>query len=92
MRIDSAINLDDFRRAARRKLPRIAFDFIEGGVDDEIGLQRNRAAFNRFTLVPRYLVDVSKVDQSVTLFGQTYSSPIGISPTGMAGCFARMRT
>ncbi len=87
MRIDSAINLDDFRRAARRKLPRIAFDFIEGGVDDEIGLQRNRAAFNRFTLVPRYLVDVSKVDQSVTLFGQTYSSPIGISPTGMGGLF-----
>ena len=41
---EALVNLDDLRRLARRKLPRIAFDFIEGGVDDEIGLERNRAA------------------------------------------------
>ncbi|SDV47233.1 alpha-hydroxy acid oxidase [Chitinasiproducens palmae] len=79
------INLDDLRRLAKRKLPRIAFDFIDGGVDDEVCLQTNRAAFLRYKLMPRYLRDVSKRDQSVTLFGRTYSSPVGISPTGLAG-------
>lgn len=85
--IQSAINLEDLRQQARRKLPRIAFDFIDGGADDEACLQRNRAAFQRYTLVPRYLRDVSRRDQSVELFGHRYASPIGISPTGLAGLF-----
>src|SRR3546814_10392348 len=75
------------RRLARRKLPRIAFDFIDGGADGERCLQRNRAAFERYCLVPRYLRDVSARDQSVELFGRRYASPIGISPTGLAGLF-----
>jgi len=85
MKIQSAINLEDLRRLARRKLPRIAFDFIDGGVDDERCLARNRAAFERHTLVPRYLRDVGRMDLSVSLFGHRYDSPIGISPTGLAG-------
>lgn len=72
---------------ARSKLPRIAFDFIDGGSDDELCLKRNRDAFAQHRLLPRYMRDVSQRDQSVTLFGQTYSSPIGISPTGLAGLF-----
>jgi len=87
MSIQSAINLEDLRQQARRKLPRIAFDFIDGGADDELCLQRNRAAFQRHTLVPRYLRDVAQRDQSVELFGHRYASPIGISPTGLAGLF-----
>ncbi|MCD0502706.1 alpha-hydroxy acid oxidase [Bordetella petrii] len=84
MKIQSAINLEDLRRLARRKLPRIAFDFIDGGADDERCLARNRAAFAEHKLVPRYLRDVSQLDQSVSLFGHRYDSPIGISPTGLA--------
>jgi len=87
MNLQSAINLDDLRTFARRKLPRIAFDFIDGGADDELCLKRNRAAFERYRLVPRYLRDVSRRDQSVVLFGRTYGSPVGISPTGLAGLF-----
>jgi (S)-mandelate dehydrogenase len=87
MNIDAAINLDDLRTLARRKLPRIAFDFIDGGADDEVCLRRNRAAFERYRLLPRYLRDVSRRDQSVVLFGRTYASPVGISPTGLAGLF-----
>ena len=85
MNIHSALNLEDMRQLARRKLPRIAFDFIDGGVDDEMCLKRNREAFEKYRLLPRYLRDVSKRDQSVVLFGRTYASPIGISPTGLAG-------
>lgn len=87
MRIQSALNLADIRDMARRKLPRIAFDFIDGGVDDELCLRRNREAFERYRLLPRYLVDVSRRDQSTVLLGRRYSSPFGISPTGLAGLF-----
>ena len=63
MNIDAALSLDDIRVLARKRLPRIAYDFIEGGADDECCLQRNRAVFKRYQLVPRYLRDVSRRDQ-----------------------------
>jgi L-lactate dehydrogenase (cytochrome)/(S)-mandelate dehydrogenase len=87
MRIDQAVNIEDLHRMAKRRLPKIAFDFIEGGLEDERGLERNTSAFHKHQLLPRYLVDVSKRDQSVTLFGRTYASPFGISPTGGASLF-----
>ncbi|EJL72307.1 alpha-hydroxyacid dehydrogenase, FMN-dependent L-lactate dehydrogenase [Variovorax sp. CF313] len=87
MNVNTAVNLEDLRLMAQRKLPRIAFDFIDGGVDDEECVRRNRAAFRRFQLVPRYLVDVSVRDQSTELLGRRYASPFGISPTGLAGLF-----
>jgi (S)-mandelate dehydrogenase len=89
MRLDQAVNIEDLHRMAKRKLPKIIFDFIEGGLEDERGLERNRAAFHKHQLLPRYLVDVSVRDQSATLFGHTYSSPFGISPTGGAGLYRR---
>ena len=87
MSLNSVINLEDLRQLARRKLPRIAFDFIDGGADDEVCLQRNRDAFQNWRLLPRYLRDVSRRDQHVTLLGRRYDSPIGMSPTGLAGLF-----
>ena len=84
-RIDNAINIEDLRRRARRRLPRIAFDFIEGGCEDETCLRRNEESFGRYRLVPRYLRDVTGREQSATLFGKTYASPFGIAPTGLAG-------
>jgi L-lactate dehydrogenase (cytochrome)/(S)-mandelate dehydrogenase len=87
--IDSAINIDDLRRLAKRRLPKIMFDFIEGGVEDEVGLRTNANAFRDLRLVPRYYVDTSKREQKATLFGRTYASPFGIAPTGMAGAFRK---
>jgi (S)-mandelate dehydrogenase len=85
MGLDKVINIEDLRRAAKRRLPRIAFDFIEGGVEGESCLARNEEAFRRHRLLPRYLVDVSARSQSTTLLGRRYNSPFGISPTGTAG-------
>jgi (S)-mandelate dehydrogenase len=87
--LEKAINIEDLRQLAKRRLPRIAFDFVEGGVEDEEGLAYNEAAFRRYRMVPRYLVDVSQRDQSVTLFGRRYASPVGIAPTGISGLFRR---
>jgi L-lactate dehydrogenase (cytochrome)/(S)-mandelate dehydrogenase len=89
MNVDKAVNIEDLHRMAKRRLPKIAFDFIEGGLEDERGLERNTAAFHQHKLLPRYLVNVSKRDQSATLFGRTYASPFGIAPTGGAGLFRR---
>ena len=89
MRLNDAINIEDLHRMAKRRLPKIAFDFIEGGLEDERGLERNTSAFHKHQLLPRYLVDVSKRDQTAMLFGHAYASPFGISPTGGAGLFRR---
>jgi len=87
MKLADAVNIEDLRRMAKRRLPRIAFDFIEGGVEDERCLARNENSFARHRLVPRYMVDVSRRDQSTRLFDRTYASPFGISPTGLAALF-----
>jgi (S)-mandelate dehydrogenase len=87
LNLDRAINIDDLRRLAKRRLPKIAFDFIEGGLEDELGIARNESAFARFDLVPRYGVDVTACDQTTIMFGRTYSGPLGIAPTGLAGLF-----
>ena len=87
--MDGVVNIDDLRKLAKKRLPKIAYDFIEGGTDDEVGLATNEQAFRQARIVPRYLVDVTVRDQSTTLFGRTYSSPIGIAPTGLAGLFRR---
>src|SRR5882672_2608600 len=89
MSLDAAININDLKKLAKRRLPKIAFDFIEGGAEDELGLTENATAFQRRQLVPRYLVDVSRRDQGATIFGKTYASPFGIAPTGLIGLFRR---
>jgi L-lactate dehydrogenase (cytochrome)/(S)-mandelate dehydrogenase len=83
MNVRRAVNIEDLRGIARRRLPRLAFDYLDGGVEDEACLNRNRKAFEQYRLLPRYLVDISTRDQSATLFGRTYSSPFGIAPTGL---------
>jgi (S)-mandelate dehydrogenase len=87
MKLDNVVNIEDLHKMAKRRLPKIAFDFIEGGLEDERGLETNTSAFHKHQLLPRYLVDVSTRDQTKTIFGQTFSSPFGISPTGGAGLF-----
>jgi (S)-mandelate dehydrogenase len=89
MNVASAVNIDDLRRLAKQRVPKLIYDFIEGGVDDEDGLVRNEDAFRQRALVPRYMVDVSKLDQTAELFGRTYAAPWGIAPTGGVGNYRR---
>lgn len=76
------INVHEFEEIARRKLHKMAYDFIAGGVEDELTLQANRRAYQHWYLVPRVLTDVSNVDISSHLLGLTLPSPILIAPTG----------
>ena len=87
-RLDKCHNIAGLREAARGYLPRLVFDYIDGGVDDETCLRRNRDAFEHVTLLPDYLVDVSQLSLHRTLLGRRYNMPLGMAPTGLAS-FAR---
>ena len=82
MPLEKAVNIEDLRRLAKRRLPRAIFDFFDGGAEDEVTLRENRAAFERVRLLPRVLVDVSKVRTAVDLLGKPSSMPLAIAPTG----------
>ena len=84
-----AINIDDLRMAAKRRLPRAIFEFIDGGAQDETTLRANREDFAKWRFRTRTLIDVSTRDQSITLFGQKHASPLILAPTGLAGLFSR---
>lgn len=80
-----ALNIDDLRRLARRRLPRGIFEYIDRGAEDEIGLSRLRQAFDAAIFVPHVLVDVSSIDLSTKVLGKAQSLPIAIAPTAAAG-------
>ena len=84
MKPANIVNIADMRRAAQRRLPKIVFDFIDGAAEDELGKARNESGFHNITVTPRYLVDVAERSQKVEIFGESYASPFGIGPTGMA--------
>lgn len=84
-----AINIDDLRRLARQRLPRAIFEFIDGGAQDESTLRANIKDFERIRFMTRTLTDISRRDQSVTLFGRRYDCPLVLAPTGLAGILSR---
>jgi L-lactate dehydrogenase (cytochrome) len=79
----------DYREAARRRLPRFLFDYVDGGSYDEQTLAANREDLKRIALRQRVLRDVSGIDLSTTLFGQRMSMPVALAPIGLAGMLAR---
>ena len=82
MRLNDALNIEDLRRMAKRRLPKILFELIESGVEDEYCVERNLQEFRRFQFLPRYLGDIASRDQVAALFDTAYRSPFGIAPTG----------
>jgi L-lactate dehydrogenase (cytochrome)/(S)-mandelate dehydrogenase len=70
---------------ARRYLPRVLYDWVAGGAEDEIGLRAATANYAHFHLVPRYGKAISTPDLTTTLLNRTYGRPFGIAPTGYTG-------
>ena len=84
MNIDHIRCLDDFQPAAKARLPRQLYSYIANGADDEQSMRFNREAFSRWVFTPRILEGVAQRSQAISLFGQSYASPFGISPVGLA--------
>ena len=75
------VSLFDFEPLAKAKMSHMAWEYVNAGVADEITVRSNREALERIRLMPRVLVDVSKLDTRVTLFGQEMAFPIVLAPT-----------
>jgi isopentenyl diphosphate isomerase/L-lactate dehydrogenase-like FMN-dependent dehydrogenase len=76
------VNLHEVEAVAKQKLHKLAYDFIAGGVEDEVTLRANRESLERLRLRPRVMVDVTNVDPSVELLGRKLPYPILLAPTG----------
>lgn len=79
------LTIEELRRIARRRVPNFAWEYVEGGAEDEASLRWNQEAFASIRLVPRTLIDTSARHQRITLFGRESSSPLVIAPTGLNG-------
>jgi len=75
----------DLRRKAKSRIPKFAFDYLEGGCNEGLNLARNENDFDDIYLKPNYLRVGTDIDMSVELFGRKYSAPFGISPIGLQG-------
>ncbi|KAN0029741.1 hypothetical protein ACTA71_007877 [Dictyostelium dimigraforme] len=82
-RLDSFVSISELHEEAKRLLPKMAYDYYASGSNDQITLTENENAFNRIKLVPRSLVDVSKVNTKTRIFGRDISTPILIAPWAM---------
>jgi L-lactate dehydrogenase (cytochrome) len=85
-RLQSALTIEDLRRIAKRRTPKAAFDYTDGGAEAEISMRRSRQAFRDIEFHPAILRDVSQLDTGWDVLGKRVSLPFGIAPTG----FTRM--
>ncbi len=77
--------IEDLHRRARKRIPRFAFDYLEGGAGDESGIDRNREALLEIRLIADYLEERSPPDLGVEVFGRKVDLPFGIAPVGLSG-------
>lgn len=87
MALGSCHNALDFERAARARLPKPLFDYVDGGSDDETTKAANLAAFEKYRLVPSYLRDIRQVSLRRTVLGCNLEWPLILAPTGMSRMF-----
>jgi len=80
-----ALNIADLREIARRRVPGFAFEYVEGGAEDEATLRHNRQAFAALHFVPQTLVATAGRSLEISLFGQPSTAPLAIAPTGLNG-------
>src|SRR6188768_1973757 len=81
------VNISDLRRLAKKRLPRVAFDYIDGGAEAEITMRENSRAFEDVTLRPRSAVATANCDLSTTVIGSQISLPIILAPVGSSRMF-----
>jgi 4-hydroxymandelate oxidase len=81
------VNVMDFAPLAKAKLDPVAWDYLDGGSEDEVTLRENREAFNNWIIRPKMLTDVHKIDTSLELLGAKLEYPILLDPSGGKNCF-----
>jgi L-lactate dehydrogenase (cytochrome) len=81
-RLGACHDVADLRRAAKRRIPKPVFDYVDGAADEEMAVAANVAAFRAWRFLPRVLTDVSAADTSTALLGTTVPVPLALGPIG----------
>lgn len=77
--------IEDLRERARRRIPRFAFEYLDGGCNEDVNLHKNTADVREVELKPFYLGQFAGADLKTELFGEVYDAPFGIAPVGLQG-------
>lgn len=86
LKIDSRYTVISYlKEAAYERIPEFANDYLAGGCNSEINLERNTSEIREIQLRPYYLRDYKSISYETELFGKTYSAPFGIAPIGLQG-------
>lgn len=85
MRLDRLLTVDDFKRVAERRVPRMFFQYADSGAYTETTYRENSSDFSRIRLEQRVGIDISQRSLSTTMLGHPVSLPLGLAPTGAAG-------
>jgi L-lactate dehydrogenase (cytochrome) len=78
-------SIDDLRKKAQKNIPRFAFEYLDGGCNEDLNLHKNTSDIREIELKPYYLKDYAAADLRTELFGHVYDAPFGVSPVGLQG-------
>ncbi len=78
-------SIDDLRKKAMQRIPRFAFEYLDGGCNEDVNLYKNTAELRDVELIPHYLRNYTTPDMRTELFGHVYDAPFGIAPIGLQG-------
>ena len=78
-------SIEDLRQRAKKKIPKFAFEYLDGGCNEDVNLLKNTSELRKVELKPSYLVPFSEPSLKTTLFGHQYDAPFGIAPVGLQG-------
>src|SRR5437867_5959472 len=81
------VNIEDLRQAAKRRLPRSVFDYIDGGADGEVTLRENVRAYQDIAFRPRCAIETPPPDLRTTVIGTPISMPVILAPVGSSRMF-----
>ena len=78
-------SIDDLRAKAKKSIPKFAFEYLDGGCNEDVNLHRNTSELRDVQLIPQYLRDFNGASLKTNLFGIEYDAPFGIAPVGLQG-------
>jgi len=78
-------SVDDLREKAKKRIPRFAFEYLDGGCNEDINIKRNTSEIREITLKPTYIKHFKGASIKTTLFGVEYDAPFGVAPVGLQG-------
>ncbi|NDV16342.1 alpha-hydroxy-acid oxidizing protein [Muricauda sp. TY007] len=78
-------SVDDLREKAKKRIPRFAFEYLDGGCNEDVNIKRNTSEIRDITLKPTYIKDFKGSSIKTKLFGEEYDAPFGVAPVGLQG-------